>query len=165
MPIPSSVTTRLEYQHKSLLDIIEGLSDEEIRLQVVPGKWSIFENIVHLQTYQHTFIDRVKRLLSEDNPVFSTYTAEADPLFHDNLARSSREVIQDLLSTRKELASGIISFKDEDFLKTATHPRYGKMNLTLWLNFFLLHEAHHLFTIFKLSGELRRKTIKLMFKH
>lgn len=158
MPIPSSVTTRLEYQHKSLLDIIDGLSDEQIRMQVIPGKWSIFENIVHLQTYQHTFIIRVKRLLEEDNPVFTTYTAEADPLFHDNCARSSREVIQDLLTTRREIASGILSFKDTDFEKTAIHPRYGKMNLLLWLNFFLLHEAHHLFTIFKLSGEFRNSS-------
>ncbi len=155
MPIPSSVTTRLEYQHKSLLDIIEGLSDEQIRMQVNPGKWSIFENIVHLQTYQHTFIARVKKMLDEHNPVFPAYTAESDPLFHDNLARSSREIIQDLLVTRKEIAAGILAFKDHDFAKRAIHPKYGDMNLLLWLNFFLLHEAHHLFTIFKLSGVLK----------
>ena len=155
MPIPSSVSTRLEYQHKSLLDIIEGLSDVQIRQQVIPGKWSIFENIVHLQTYQHTFIDRVKKILGQNNPVFSAYTAEADPSFAENCTKSSREVIQDLLVTRKEIASGILSFKENDFTKTATHPRYGSMTLLLWLNFFLLHEAHHLFTIFKLSGELK----------
>lgn len=156
MPIPSSVTTRLEYQHKSLLDIIEGFSDAQIRLQVQPGKWSIFENIVHLQTYQHTFITRVRKILEEENPVFPAYTAEADPLFHDNCTKSSREVIQDLLATRKEIASGILSFREHDFERTAIHLRYGKMNLLLWLNFFLLHEAHHLFTIFKISGELRK---------
>jgi hypothetical protein len=155
MPIPSSVTTRLEYQHKSLLDLIEGLSDTQIRLQVIPGKWSIFENIVHLQTYQHTFIKRVKKILEENNPLFSAYTAETDPLFHENCSRSSREIIQDMLVTRKEIAAGILSFKESDFARTAQHSRYGPMNLVLWLNFFLLHEAHHLFTIFKLSGEIR----------
>lgn len=156
MSIPSSVSTRLEYQHKSLLDIIEGLSDEQIRRHIQPGKWSIFENIVHLQTYQYTFIARIRQMLDRDNPVFSPYTAEADPLFHDNCTKSSREIIQDLLTTRKEMAARILSFNKQDFEKTATHSRYGKMNLLLWLNFFLLHEAHHLFTIFKLSGELKR---------
>jgi hypothetical protein len=155
MPIPSSVSTRLEYQHKSLLDIIEGLSDTQIRLQVIPGKWSIFENIVHLQTYQHTFIDRVKKILEGNNPLFTAYTAEADPLFVENCTKSSREIIQDLLVTRKEIASGILTFTESDFTKTAIHPRYGTMSLLLWLNFFLLHEAHHLFTIFKLNGELK----------
>ena len=70
MQIPSSISTRLQYQHKSLMDIIDGLSDEQIRRQVITGKWSIFENIVHLQTYQHTFVSRVKDILRENNPVW-----------------------------------------------------------------------------------------------
>ena len=156
MQMPSSVSTRLQYQHKSLLDLIEGLSDEQIRKQVIVGKWSIFENIVHLQTYQHTFIDRIKQILEQDNPSFSRYTAEADPLFLDNCSKSSREIMQDLITIRKEMSSGILSFKESDFNKTGQHPVFGKMNLLLWLNFFLLHEAHHLFTIFKLAAELQK---------
>jgi hypothetical protein len=155
MQIPSSVSTRLQYQHKSLIDIIEGLSDEQIRMNINPGKWSIFENIVHLQTYQHTMIRRIRQILDEDTPVFNAYTAEADPLFHDNCDKSSREVMQDLLTVRKEFSAGILSFKESDLHRTGLHPAYGKMNLVQWLNFFLLHEAHHLFTIFKIASRLR----------
>jgi len=157
MQIPSSVATRLQYQHKSLLDLLEGLSDAEIRMQMHAGKWSIFENIVHLQTYQHMFINRMRRILEGDNPSFSAYVAESDSLFHDNCSKSSREVIQDLMATRKEMAAGILSFKEEDFDKQAIHSAYGKMNLLEWLNFFLLHEAHHLFTIFKLAAEIKKR--------
>lgn len=156
MQMPSSISTRLQYQHKSLLDILDGLSDEQIRLQLNPGKWSIFENIVHLQTYQHTFIARIRKILAEESPVFDRYTAEADPLFHENCAKSSREVMADLLTTRKELSNGILSFKETDFEKEGRHPAYGRMNLIQWLNFFLLHEAHHLFTIFKMGAELKK---------
>jgi uncharacterized damage-inducible protein DinB len=157
MPIPSSVSTRLQYQHKSLLDLIEGLSDEQIRMDVNPGKWSIFENIVHLQTYQHCVIVRIRRILDEENPSFEPYTAEADPLFHDNCAKSTREVMQDLLTTRKEMSAGLPSFTENDLVKTAGHPAYGNMHLVQWLNFFLLHEAHHLFTIFKLAATLKKE--------
>ncbi|MGZ8508934.1 MAG: DinB family protein [Chitinophagaceae bacterium] len=156
MQIPSSISTRLQYQHKSLLDILDGLSDEQIRLQLNPAKWSIFENIVHLQTYQHAFIGRIRKILAGENPVFDRYTAEADPLFHENCARSSREVMADLLTTRKELSNGILSFKETDLEKEGSHPVYGRMNLLQWLNFFLLHEAHHLFTIFKMGAELKK---------
>lgn len=156
MQLPSNISTRLYYQHKSLMDIIEGLTDEEIRRHVITGKWSIFENIVHLQTYQHTFIDRVKQILEGQNPAFTRYTAEGDPLFHDNCTRSSREILQDLITTRKEINNGILSFPATDLVKTAVHPAYGKLTLLQWLNFFLLHEAHHLFTIFKLAGELKK---------
>ncbi len=156
MQLPSSITTRLQYQHKSLLDIIEGLSDEQIRRNVNPGKWSIFENIVHLQTYQHTMIRRIRQMLDEANPSFAKYTAEADPLFLGNCHKTSREIMQDLLATRKEMASGILSFKESDIDRTGLHPVYGKMNLMEWLNFFLLHEAHHLFTIFKMAATLKQ---------
>jgi hypothetical protein len=117
---------------------------------------TIFENIAHLQTYQHMFITRIRLILTEEIPVFSPYSAETDPLFHDNCGLSSREVMQDLLSTRKQLSSAILTFKETDFEREALHSTYGKMNLLLWLNFFLLHEAHHLFTIFKLAVELRK---------
>jgi len=156
MQMPSSISTRLQYQHKSLLDIIDGLIDEQIRKRVIEGKWSIFENIVHLQTYQHTFIDRVRKMLDQDNPSFARYVPEEDPLFSENCIKSSREIMQDLITLRKEMAAEIISFKDWDLSKTGQHPVFGKMNLLQWLNFFLLHEAHHLFTIFKLASELKK---------
>ena len=136
--------------------MIDGLSEEQIRRQVVPGKWSIFENIVHLQTYQHTFIIRVREILEKDSPVFSRYSAEADPEFLEYCEKSTREVMHDFITIRKQLTSEITHFNESDFKRTGVHPAYGVMNLSQWLNFFLLHEAHHLFTIFKLSGELRR---------
>lgn len=153
MPITSSISTRLQYQHKSLLDLIEGLSDEQIRRHVIRDKWSIFENMVHLQTYQHVFIYRVREILKGHNPLFERYTAEADPYFPDNCAKSTREIMQDLLTLRKEMAAEINNLSEEDFQKSGTHPAFGQMSLLQWLNFFLLHEAHHLFTIFKLSRE------------
>jgi hypothetical protein len=154
--LPTSITTRLEYQHKSLIDIIEGLSDEQIRWQIIPGKWSVFENIVHLSTYQHVFMQRVGQILNEENPQFSRYTAEADPLFHDNCSKATREIMNDLITTRRELIGKVFSLTQEQLKYTGIHPVFGEMNVIQWLNFFLLHEAHHLFTIFKLVPEVRK---------
>ena len=159
MQMPSSVSTRLQYQHKSLLEIIEGLTDEQVRRHIIAGKWSIFEHIVHLQTYQHTFIARTREILQGNDPSFGRYSAEGDPLFLDNCTKSSREVMQDLLSVRKEMAAEIIAFQETDLDKTGSHPLFGNMHLLQWLNFFLLHEAHHLFTIFKLAAELKRESV------
>ena len=105
MQLSSSLSTRLQYQHKSLVDIIDGLTEEQVRRPIHAGKWSIFENIVHLQTYQHTFIERVKLILEGNNPVIEKYTAEADPLFLDNCLKSFREIMHDYIAIRKELAA------------------------------------------------------------
>ncbi len=161
MHISSSISTRLQYQHKSLVDIIDGLTDEQARRPIITGKWSIFENIVHLQTYQHTFIKRIQEILTGEKPIFPRYTADADPLFLDNCERSIREVMHDMLTIRKEMAGEMLTFQDADYSKTGSHPLFGEMNILQWINFFLLHEAHHLFVIFKLAAELKREAKNL----
>jgi len=90
MQVPSSLSTRLQYQHKCLVDLIDGLSEELIRRPVQAGKWSVFEHIVHLQTYQHTFISRVRQILEGNEPTLDKYTAEADPLFASYRRRPRR---------------------------------------------------------------------------
>ena len=152
----SSVTTRLTYQHKTLFELVEKLSDSEIRKQVIPGKWSVFENIVHLATYQHTFLHRIEEILNKENPSFQRYTAETDPLFIDALTKPTREITKDFVSTRRNITAMINGLKDEHLNRTGVHPAYGVLTLIKWTEFFLLHEAHHLFTIFKLTCELRK---------
>ncbi len=156
MQLPNYLSTRLHYQHKSLLDIIDGLTEKQVRLQVVPGKWSVFENIVHLQTYQHVFCDRIRKIVEEDNPVFSRYLADSDPVFINNCSKSFREIMGDMISTRKDMSVTCLSVKEKDLARTGIHPRFGALNITQWLNFFLLHEAHHLYAIFKLAAELKK---------
>src|SRR5205814_2042428 len=86
------------------------------------------------------------QILNEENPQFSRYTAESDPLFHDNCSKTTREIMNDLIAARRELIGKIFSLKQEQLKYTGIHPVFGEMNLIQWLNFFLLHEAHHLFT-------------------
>jgi uncharacterized damage-inducible protein DinB len=156
MQMQSYLSTRLQYQHKALLDIIDGLSDELIRRQVIPGKWSIFETIVHLQTYQHVFCARMKKILEENNPSFPRYTADTDPVFIENCGKTVREIMGNLITTRKEMSTGSLSLKEKDLDRTGTHPVFGTMNISQWLNFFLLHEAHHIFAVFKMAAELKK---------
>ena len=161
MQIPSSVSTRLHYQHKSLIDIIDGLTDEQIRRQVTPGKWSIFEHMVHLKVYQDLFIHRVKLILENSEPKIPVYTADSDPDFHEACQLSSREVIQQMLTLRKEMAAGILSFPETDLVKKGIHAAYGCMNLVEWMHFFLLHEAHHLYQVFQLSASIKNPHFQL----
>jgi len=48
-------------------------------------------------------------------------------------------------------ASLITNLNDEELLLTGSHPKFGVMTIPGWTEFFLLHEAHHLFTIFRLA--------------
>ena len=155
MDLSTTIATRLQYQHKSLLEILEGVSEEQVHYKLQPDKWSIFETIVHLQTYQHITIDRINQIREGNNPVFEIYKADTDPVFQDNCKKTFREIMQDLITTRKDMTADLLKLPFSDLSKTGTHPLYGKLSLQLWLNFFLLHEAHHLFAIFNQAGKIR----------
>jgi hypothetical protein len=36
------------------------------------------------------------------------------------------------------------------------HPLFGEMSLALWVEFFLLHEAHHLYIVMTRLGQAKR---------
>lgn len=163
MPLSSSIAARLQFQHLSIREITAGISPEVLRHPVNPGKWSAFENVAHLAAYQPVFIDRLERLGREASPAFGRYVADNDPQFHSSLAKSPAELFDIIDSDRALIRSTLLHSPldsgGETFLeRTGSHPLYGLLTVPQWTEFFLLHEAHHLFTIFRLVQELRRGT-------
>src|SRR5919197_1259689 len=61
---------------------VAGLSREELTARPGPGKWSILEVVVHLADSDAISIDRMKRILTEDNPplLYADETAYVDRL-------------------------------------------------------------------------------------
>jgi hypothetical protein len=45
-------------------------------------------------------------------------------------------------SIRAKLMTRLRSLNEEGFARTGVHPKFGSMSLSMWLEFFLVHEAH-----------------------
>jgi hypothetical protein len=155
MPLSLSILTRLQHQYEALPELTGGLTEQQLKQRINPDKWSAFENIAHLAAYQPMFLARLERIAAEDTPSFERYVAEKDPSFPDYLNISLPSLL-DLISTgASQITIKLTSFNDTDLLRTALHPKYGKLTVPQWTQFYLLHEAHHLFTIFMLTQDLR----------
>jgi hypothetical protein len=150
MPLTRSILSRLQTQHEALDLLIEGYTEEQLKRRVSPGKWSPFENIAHLAAYQPMFAERIERIGSETDPVFERYVAEKDPLFPAYLEKSLAALTAAINANRASIIMKIKGLQDSDLQRAGLHPRYGRMTLAQWTEFFLLHEAHHLFTLFTL---------------
>lgn len=150
MPLSSSIATRLQHQHQTIREVTRDIPDDILRRTVVPGKWSAHANIAHLAAYQPVFIERLGRILREPGPAFGRYVAEEDPLFPGYLERSSASLLDQIDDDRSRILT-LLGDADESFLKrTGLHPRFGLLTVVDWTEFFLLHEAHHLYTLFAL---------------
>jgi uncharacterized damage-inducible protein DinB len=153
MKIPVSTTDRLRTQHLSLPPLIAGLPDDLLERNPLPGKWSIRDNIAHLTKYQLVFIERMHTLLTVHEPVFAAYRAENDPEFVRWLNRSSHQLIDELNEDRITLTSLVTKMNENELKRVGVHSKFGELTVLDWTEFFLLHEAHHLFTIFRLAHD------------
>jgi hypothetical protein len=157
MSASSSIASRLQYQHHSIRELTSGLSEESLRLVVRPGKWSIFDNIAHLAAYQPVFIARLEKMEKEASPAFGRYVAEEDPLFPDYQEKTATELFANIETNRAIIRDFLHRGAETLWERTGLHPKFGRLTVSEWTEFFLLHEAHHLFTIFQLVQELRSR--------
>ena len=110
MNIPVSIIERLITQHLSLQSIIAGLGNEHISNRVIPDKWSIRENIAHLARYQVLFLERLKKILNTDNPVFEAYQAEKDPEFENWLKKDHVQLLAEINTDREIIIDQLTIF-------------------------------------------------------
>ena len=95
MPLNLSITNRLKTQHQTVEELVKGFSEDQLKTRIYPEKWSAFEQIAHLVAYQPTFLERLHLIAHTDKPVFERYTADKDPLFHQCLDYSTKELLED----------------------------------------------------------------------
>jgi len=123
--------------------------EEELRKNNIPGKWSAFEQFLHIATYHETFLARIDQMISSDAPpVFARYVGDTDPLFLSWTQRPKAEVIAYFKTQRRRLTDRLGSLSPGQVAKKGTHPRFGTFPIAGWTEFFLLHEGHHLFSLF-----------------
>lgn len=145
-----SLTQRLKEQHKTVAALIIKLNNRQLSSHPVKGKWSIHENIAHLAKYQPVFLDRIRMILTADDPRFEPYRAEDDDGFEIYCAFTTYELLKKISHDRESIYQLITTLPADKLQRTGTHARYGKMDIVEWTEFFLLHEAHHLYTVFQL---------------
>jgi hypothetical protein len=150
MPLSSSIAARLQYQHHTIREIVGDRPDPVLRREAIPGKWSAHSNIAHLAAYQPAFLNRLDRIVREPSPIFNRYVAEEDPLFSRYLERSAVSLLEQIDADRSRILSLLMEVDESYLERTAFHPRFGLLTVVDWTEFFLLHEAHHLYTLYTL---------------
>lgn len=124
---------------------LSGISAETLNAKPAPGKWSAHEQLAHLARYHQIFLQRIDRILNEHAPEFPRYRAEDDPDWPVWRDLPTQQLLVRISSMRAKLMARLRSLSEEDFKRTGIHPKFGEMSLSIWLEFFLVHEAHHLY--------------------
>ena len=148
--------SRLETQLGSLDVVLAGATPDLVDWRPASGDWSARENLAHLARHGTVFLERLDRILNEDTPKLGRYRAEDDPEWPQWSGLPLDEVLRRLKDARRRLIAWVSAVSPDQMSRTGPHPSFGAMTIPQWLEFFLLHEAHHLYTAMLRVGEAKR---------
>jgi hypothetical protein len=151
--LSEATLARLNKQLDVIPLLLEEASTAVIHARPPSDQWSAHENLAHLARHHQVFLERVHRILNESEPELGQYRAESDASWPEWSSLSTEEVQSRLRSLRKELSLLLVELSEEELSRAGIHPLFGKMSLARWLEFFLLHEAHHLYLVMIRLGQ------------
>ena len=147
MALPVPTLFRLKSQLDILPTLVAGAGEGALEKKPSLEKWSARQNLAHLARYHEVFLERLERIVTEDRPSFDRYAAERDAEWPHWNALPASEVLNRMHELRGELIDSVGQLSENELARTGTHSRFGEMTLVQWLEFFLLHEAHHLYAV------------------
>ena len=141
---------RLELQLQILQDLEKELPADWWQQRPIPDKWSIQAHLSHLGRYHEIFQNRLLRILEEKEVELGRYRHEEDPEATVWFDKSIPQLFTDLNIQRAALLQILQELDTSQWQLRGHHPKLGWLTVRDWVEFFLLHENHHLYAIFKL---------------
>jgi uncharacterized damage-inducible protein DinB len=151
-----STRLRLEMQLDVVPLLFNGSSPEVVIARPASGQWSAHEHLAHLARHHAVFLERLQQILHEHRPPLSRYRAEEDPAWPEWSCLSTEEVLGRLTALRGDIIQLITGLTEAQTSRVGVHPLFGDMSLAHWVEFFLLHEAHHLYMVMIRLGQAKR---------
>jgi uncharacterized damage-inducible protein DinB len=123
---------------------VAGLTCDELTARPGPGAWSIHEVIVHLTDSDAISIDRMKRILTEENPAL----LYADESAYIDRLHPHEQDLEDTLRLfeigRRQWARVLRLLPDDAFDRKGTHNRKGAVTLGEMVAGYIDHVEGHL---------------------
>jgi uncharacterized damage-inducible protein DinB len=123
---------------------VAGLTREELTARPGPGAWSILEVVVHLADSDAISIDRMKRMLTEDNPPL----LYADETAYVTRLHTHEQDLEDALTLldvgRRQWVRVLRQLPDEAFNRTGQHNRRGTVTVGGMTADYVAHIDDHL---------------------
>ena len=137
----------LERAPAIVIPLVRQANPAIVKRRPAPGEWSIHENACHLAEVHPLFWERLDLMLSEANPVITSYDPgrddQDDALLTLDLDGSLRRFEDD----RARLVARLRHLSPADWTRTARHDEYNSYSVFTMLRHLALHDFHHAYRI------------------
>ena len=122
---------------------VAGMTPEQLHARPIAGKWTTLEVVCHLADFEPIYLDRMKRVIAEDEP--NMFGGDPDVfaarLFYDK--RDLREELALIASCRAHMTRILRMLPPEAFERKGIHNEAGPLTLGELLKRVANHLPHH----------------------
>jgi hypothetical protein len=149
----AKVIKLLNDSHKHTLDLMEGLSEEQLKFKAAPEKWSVLEVAEHIALAEGAMFSAVERALAAGEKteflerVIPNRSIKAQA--PESIVPSSKLTRDEVIAKLKESRAKTLKFAEETKLPLKSHtfehpfPAIGTLNAYHWLIYIPLHNIRH----------------------
>ena|SRR5436190_1689402 len=126
---------------------IRGLTSEDLLCPPNPqwdaGKWSIQQVVMHVADCEQVYADRMKWVISEDNPPLPGFDQEkwAENLHYEE--QSAQNAVKLVELTRAQMATVLRKLPDNALSRAGQHSERGPVKVSDLIQYMVEHLEHH----------------------
>jgi uncharacterized damage-inducible protein DinB len=148
------VIDRYELGGQILVAAVKGLTPEQSRQRIAPGTWSIAEIAAHMLDSELVGIERMKRVIAEENPTLQAYDENAWIIRLDSNSMPMDEAAELFAANRRWMARILRKCTEADFARVGQHTEDGPKSLAKLLSGYVNHLDGHLRFLYGKRGAL-----------
>jgi hypothetical protein len=141
--------------YDEVVNSLDDFPDESLTAHPIPGKWSAREIVHHLGDSETVSGIRLRRLLSEDNPVIQGYDQDQYATQLKYNEREMQPALDAFRAARATTAQIIDTMTREDWNRAGSHSEHGRYSALDWLKIYADHAHNHAAQIRALRAALR----------
>ena len=144
MAITPQVISRYEAGSELLRYAAQGLTPEQEQARPGPGTWSIAELVAHMVDSDSVGIERMKRVIAEDNPTLQSYDQDKWVARLDSQSMPVAEGVALFTANRVWMTRILRKCAESDFARSGNHTEDGPKSLAKFLVGYIGHLDYHL---------------------
>jgi len=148
MPFDRSLIDKYHAGAEHLTQSIRGLTRDDLLAKPPEepnlGKWTIQQVVMHLVDCEGVHVDRMKRVISEENPQLMAFDENKWAASLHYAEQNTEEAVKLFDLMRRQMTQTLRYLPDSAFDRAGTHSERGKVTLKDLLTTAITHLDHHL---------------------
>lgn len=139
---------------QEFLTVVSDLRTSDVEYSPAATEWSAKEVLCHLRDADKIYVQRIQKMLQEDEPVLRAFTPESLAKENNYQEQNWQNVFREFMAARQELIGTFQQLRPSQWYRAGIHQELGRINMYDIAQTITDHTRLHLEQIQKLEKQI-----------